>query len=491
MQAAGTQDDRIEGESTDARRDWRVVHGKLVDLARRKAGYDAEEARWLLAGRTAKVHLECGYGSYLEYLERVLGYGPRLARERLRVADALARLPDTMAALAAAELAWSAVRELTRVASPETEADWIAAARNRTVREVEDLVSGRVPGDRPDDRPRPDQRTHLLRLELAATTYAAFRQVIELVTREAGHSLTDDEAMQLICGRALAAPASGPASTHPGEAEGPGAQTGGRHDAGPARYQIVRGRCVECKRMWQEGGGRPIEIDATAFEIAGCDGQDVGATHAGRDAGPHRASQSTPPARRRTSVRRAYGRCEVPGCRHSGWIDVHHIRFRCEGGTHELENLVVLCSVHHTHVHEGRIRITGRVPALRFFHADGRPYGAGLTPPAPRPPTDSTRSSTDPSLLADATSALTNLGFRQREAASAIAAAARTLPPPPTLEALLRESLQHLRPTARCREAHPIWPSHVGAGQPLGAAVPIERGTSSQLPDVLHRRDVA
>jgi hypothetical protein len=503
MQATEMQSHRAGGASPMREvHDWRQVHGKLIELARRKAGYDAEESRWLLAGRAANVHLECGYGSYLEYLERVFGYGPRLARERLRVAGALARLPETMAALAAGELSWSAIREISRVATPDTEADWIATARNRTVREVEDMVSGRVLGDRPGDPPRPDQRMHVLRLELGATTYAAFRQLVELVTREAGHSLTDDEAMQLICGRALsAAPAQSSAGTDPGEAEREGAEidvnsaendTGpshdrssddrsaageserardesdvGRHDAGRARYQIVRGRCVECERMWQEGGGRPIEIDATTFEVSDCDAQYLGATHGGHGAGTERASQSTPPATRRTAVRRAYGRCEVPGCRHSGWIDVHHIRFRSQGGTHELENLSVLCSVHHAHVHEGRLRIAGRQPSLRFFHADGRPYGAAINPPDPQPATEVPIESTDASLLTDATSALTNLGFRQREAASALDAAVHALPGPTTLEALLRESLQHLRTSTRCRESQPVWQTHGEAGRAL------------------------
>jgi hypothetical protein len=111
--------------------DWKEVHGELTRLARLKGAYDAEEARWLLEGKRVRVHEPLGFATYLEYLERILGYGPRLAMERLRVAEALLRLPGLRDALAANDLSWSAVRELSRVAVPATEAEWIACATGR------------------------------------------------------------------------------------------------------------------------------------------------------------------------------------------------------------------------------------------------------------------------------------------------------------------------------------------------------------------------
>ena len=45
-----------------------------------------------------------------EYLERRMGYGPQVAAERLRVADALEGLPALEAALDAGELSYSAPR---------------------------------------------------------------------------------------------------------------------------------------------------------------------------------------------------------------------------------------------------------------------------------------------------------------------------------------------------------------------------------------------
>ena len=42
------------------------------------------------------------------------------------------------------------MRELTRVATPETELQWLAAARGRKVRKIERLVSGVPRGARPE-----------------------------------------------------------------------------------------------------------------------------------------------------------------------------------------------------------------------------------------------------------------------------------------------------------------------------------------------------
>ncbi|MBP6849539.1 MAG: hypothetical protein KA201_37610, partial [Kofleriaceae bacterium] len=73
--------------------DWREVDRTLRRLARRRAALDVEEAAWLRRARALGVHREFGFATFFEYVERILGYAPGPARERLRVADALAVLP--------------------------------------------------------------------------------------------------------------------------------------------------------------------------------------------------------------------------------------------------------------------------------------------------------------------------------------------------------------------------------------------------------------
>src|SRR5215831_11312491 len=104
---------------------WRRAHEELVRLALKRAGLDFEEGRWLLRALRSGTHVELGYGSFLEYTERLFGYGPRLTQEKIRVAEALEGLPETAEALKAAVISFSAVRELTRVAVPATERAWL------------------------------------------------------------------------------------------------------------------------------------------------------------------------------------------------------------------------------------------------------------------------------------------------------------------------------------------------------------------------------
>src|SRR5215831_19430427 len=109
--------------------EWEAVHHRLREYSRHRATLDAAEAYDLVRAEQMKLHLHCGFVTIYEYMEREMGYGPHAAHERMRVARSLARLPETAAALSSGELTYSAVRELTRVAMAETEADWLAASK--------------------------------------------------------------------------------------------------------------------------------------------------------------------------------------------------------------------------------------------------------------------------------------------------------------------------------------------------------------------------
>src|SRR5690242_18425793 len=121
-----------EGEmwcgSGEQRSTWKEIDRELQRLARRRAALDAEEARWLRDAVRAEIWHELGMASLHEYLEHRLGFGPRAAQDRVRVAFALEQLPELATALASGELPFTAIRELTRVATPETEQAWREAA---------------------------------------------------------------------------------------------------------------------------------------------------------------------------------------------------------------------------------------------------------------------------------------------------------------------------------------------------------------------------
>lgn len=154
----------------DVKHDWQTVDRALRSISLRRAALDAEEAHWLREAEAVRIWRPLGMVSMIDYLERTLGYAPRTSQDRLRVARALGGLPKLTAALASGELQFSAVRELTRVATPATEQAWAAAAAGKYLRQVEDLVAHHRPGDDPDDPPDPEVRTHVVRFELSAET---------------------------------------------------------------------------------------------------------------------------------------------------------------------------------------------------------------------------------------------------------------------------------------------------------------------------------
>jgi hypothetical protein len=77
--------------------------------------------------------------------------------------------------------------------------------------------------------------------------------------------------------------------------------------------------------------------------------------------------------------------CTFPGCGHRRFTQGHHVRWWEHGGRTDLDNLVLVCSLHHTLVHEHGWSIS-RDPdgTVRWFYPDGRRYRAGPAPPQQR-----------------------------------------------------------------------------------------------------------
>lgn len=66
-------------------------------------------------------------------------------------------------------------------------------------------------------------------------------------------------------------------------------------------------------------------------------------------------------------------RCATPGCDHARWLQFHHIRDWASGGTTDLDNLIPLCTLHHTMIQSGELVIVpDRVdPTLLRFRFPG------------------------------------------------------------------------------------------------------------------------
>jgi hypothetical protein len=296
---------------------------------------------------------------------------------------------------------------------------------------------------------------HVLRFEVSGEVLATFREALTKLRRDADGSLDDDAALLLMARHVL----------------------GGPVDEGRASYQVAMTVCEACQRATQTGRGEAVEVTAEVAEMARCDGQilpraRVGKTehahmgktehahmgktehaHMGKTEHAHmgqaehahmgqaehaharepeqsvKATQTVPPAVRRSVLLRDQHRCQVPGCRHATFVDVHHIRPREEGGGHEPENLLTLCGAHHRACHRRALSIEGSAPAaLRFRHADGTEYGATLSPNA-----------ADVQLRAF--QALRVLGFGEREARLALRQSATHMGDNADLEPLLRHTV--------------------------------------------------
>src|SRR6187431_1602935 len=126
---------------------WVAAHEGVLEVARERAMLEGREGASLLRAHRERVHWHLGYGAFAEYTDRHLGYCHRTTADKLRTAEALEQLPELARAQQEGRLHASAVRELARVATAETESAWIDAARGQRVREMEKLVSGRAGGD--------------------------------------------------------------------------------------------------------------------------------------------------------------------------------------------------------------------------------------------------------------------------------------------------------------------------------------------------------
>jgi len=416
----------------EAQGDWQSVDRALRTIARRRATLDADEAHWLREAEALQIWRPLGMVSALDYLERVLGYGPRAAQDRLRVARALGTLPQLTAALAHGELAFSAVRELTRVATPVTETAWREAATGKNLRQIEELVADHRPGDRPDDPPDPEARVRVVRFELSAETFALMRQARAVLDDEHGSHLPDDQFVATLCNAVL----DGAPATEP---------------TGRAKFQIAVTVCERCRQGWQDGAGAKLAIGPAATERAHCDAQHIGSIDG---ATPERAYQDVPPSVARLVWRRDAGRCRVPGCRSARGLEIHHLVHRTDGGSHDALNLAVLCSACHLAHHRGVLTISGTADHLEVRRA---------VEPSPVSPVDAhvgtvangnahvgAPTKLDAAITrTQAKEALVGLGWKPAIAQAAVAAASAGLGAEVKLEPLIFEALRRCpRPTS-------------------------------------------
>jgi len=246
------------------------------------------------------------------------------------------------------ELCFSAVRELTRVATPDNEHEFLVKAQGRTARDVERMVAGLKRGDGPEAKPDPKLIKKKIWLEVEAPVYARYRQKRTALDKEFGERLSDSAVLDRLL-RDAEAPLAG--------------------DVPKSAVQVAVTTCKQCKESTVSVDGEQIPINRAIAARLICDSVFIGDLESNVLTRP---KPHIPDSIRRKVMHRDGFACIVPGCRAKRNLEVHHVENRQDGGQHTVENCGTLCSGHHDQNHDGRLVITGTAGAWKFeWHPDG------------------------------------------------------------------------------------------------------------------------
>ena len=336
------------------------------------------------------------------------------ARERVRVAHALAALPLVDDALRRGAISYSKVRAITRVASAATEATLLEMATHATASQLERICRGyrRVVADVEGERPQSladEERSRFVRVRdtddgmvriearLRPEEAAVVLQALDVARRRAWRSCaarpgTGDASAEtpppgLSRADALVAVAESWLSSSAASDDGPdpaglpvelvvhvdqAALAGDGHGEADRRHDTDAAASASHAML---ADGTPIALE-TARRLA-CDARvvlvDDARDAAGEESLPSRRTRRISPRLRRALRLRDDG-CRFPGCTNR-LTDAHHVVAWIDGGATNLPNLLSLCRTHHRFVHEHgyRVVVAGSRGEPRFFDRDGQP----------------------------------------------------------------------------------------------------------------------
>lgn len=305
------------------------------------------------------------------------------ARERVRVAHALERLPRISQAMREGRLSYSKVRAITRVATDATEEVFLQIAIYGTAHHVEKLVRVFRRAKEAEELSRDAQQQErrgvmwlydpdgslVIKATLPAEAGALFIAAMEAAVKATPPTVTAAE-------KDASVKRSSPFLTvQPGTVD---RLTHRRADAlvriaesylkhgeeelsGSERQQIVVH--VDVQTLKNSTAGRcELEdgpsISAETVRRLGCDASliTVIESEEGEPLSVGRKTRAISPALRRALNARDRG-CRFPGCPNTRYVDAHHIHHWAHGGETKPSNLVSLCRFHHRQVHEGRVHI--------------------------------------------------------------------------------------------------------------------------------------
>lgn len=362
-----------------------------------------------------------GIRSCAAWLAWRCGFSEVAAREHVRVARALRTLPAVAGAFARAEITYSKVRAITRVAAPETEEILLEWARHATASQLDRVVRGyrlAKSAETASVRHRrralewfyDDEGFLVVRARLdpedGAVVVRALEAAVAELEREDASAGASSEAETASAGTSVEeVRANVPAGTFLGDPDSDGVEHADPDDSSPRQRRRADALARVCESFLTSparedtshddhpralivlhvdpatlaaDAGERCELDAgppthpeTARRLA-CDASLLvarGASNA-EPASIGRRSRVVPRGMRR-ALRARDRNCRYPACS-ARRVDAHHVHHWARGGDTSLENLVLLCRRHHRLVHEGGFSIEQTAPGhFAFRRSDG------------------------------------------------------------------------------------------------------------------------
>lgn len=327
----------------------------IVELCTRMNAYTYELLLLIREFDERAGWLQWGLANCAEWLAWRCDLSMTTALEKVRVAHALKTLPGISAAFAAGELSYSKVRELTRVADRRNEERLLAFARRATACHVAERCRElRMGSDRSIDTAARAYANRSLRLRrdpergMMTITVELPLDSGELLEK-ALDKARDDEAVADIADTSWSARQADALVTMVN------AYLGGDQQASNDHYLVT----VHVEQSALAGNEGRSALPVESVRRLCCDGSIlvIAEDDDGEPLGIGRKSRVIPRAIARAVRARDHNRCRFPGCCNRRFLHCHHVEHWANGGETSLDNLILLCTRHHTLVHEGGFRI--------------------------------------------------------------------------------------------------------------------------------------
>ncbi|MDJ0749908.1 MAG: DUF222 domain-containing protein [Woeseiaceae bacterium] len=304
-------------------------------------------------------YLQWGLDSCAEWLAWRCDVSMTTALEKVRVARSLKTLPLISSAFASGEMSYSKVRSLTRVAHTENEKKLVEFALRHTAAHVAEhcrqLRCGTVDSIGVAERAwasrslrvRRDRNRGLMTITVDLPIDAG--ELLEKALDKA----RDDEILEIpdLVDTSWSVRQADAFMTLVME------YLSGERSSGSTKDNYLVTIHVDQSALAGNGGRSAVPLE-TVKRLC-CDSKAVVLTEddQGEPLSIGRKSRTVPAAIERAVRARDNNTCRFPGCRNHRFLDCHHVEHWADDGETDVHNLMLLCTKHHTLLHEGGFRI--------------------------------------------------------------------------------------------------------------------------------------